>query len=86
YRQELRKYPEYNEPADPNDPESKKKWEVFTYELACAELCGTGHFSMRVPVKIVSQSEYILWAGSQKSFYKANVEGKEGDPFLNKAQ
>lgn len=86
YRQELRKYPEYNEPADPKDPESKKKWEVFTYELACAELCGTGHFSMRVPVKIVSQSEYILWAGSQKSFYKANVEGKEGDPFLNKAQ
>jgi cytochrome c oxidase subunit II len=85
YRQELKKYPEYNVPSDPADPNSPRKWEVFNYELACAELCGKGHFSMRKKVMIVSSEEYQKWAKSQKSIYEQTVKGKPFDPFLNAA-
>ena len=47
YRQELRKYKEWQVPADSDDPEGPQRWEAFDYELACAELCGYGHYSMR---------------------------------------
>lgn len=85
YRLELKKYPEYNVPADPKDPNGPRKWEVFNYELACAELCGKGHFSMRKVVKIVSQEEYDKWAAAQKSYYEQNVKGKDYDPLKDKA-
>ncbi|MBP7273811.1 MAG: OmpA family protein [Saprospiraceae bacterium] len=84
YRQELSKYPEYQVPADPNDPEGKKKWEAFEYELACAELCGNGHFSMRRIVKVVSQDEYDAWLKKQNSFYQANIRNTDEDPYKGK--
>ncbi|HQW10531.1 MAG TPA: cytochrome c oxidase subunit II [Saprospiraceae bacterium] len=80
YKQNLRKYPEWNVPADPADPTGKKKWETFTYELACAELCGSSHFAMRRPVRVVSDAEYKVWVKSQKSYYMENVRGKDFDP------
>lgn len=82
YRQELKKYPEYNAP-DPADP-SKMLWETFEYELACAELCGRGHYSMKRPVKIVSQEEYDTWLASQSSYYLSNIRFKESDPWTDK--
>ncbi|MFN6072614.1 MAG: cytochrome c oxidase subunit II, partial [Bacteroidota bacterium] len=82
YRQELKKYPEYNVP-DPADP-SKMLWETFEYELACAELCGRGHYSMKRPVKIVSQEEYDTWLTSQSSYYLSNIRFKESDPWTDK--
>ncbi len=81
FRQELRKYPEYQLPSDPNDPNSEPKWKVFNYELACAELCGKGHYSMRRVVKIVSQEEYDKWEAAQKSTYMTAVRNTEEDPF-----
>jgi cytochrome c oxidase subunit 2 len=81
YRQELSNYPEYNVPADPKDPETKMLWEVFDYELACAELCGRGHYSMRRLVRIVEQDEYDAWQAQQQSYYFSNVRGKEDDPW-----
>ncbi len=84
YRNELRKYPEYNEPFDPADPTGPKRWEKFDYELACAELCGKGHYSMRRILKIVSQEEYDAWIKAQESFYLTQVRGKEGDPNIGK--
>jgi cytochrome c oxidase subunit 2 len=36
------------------------------YRLQCAELCGLSHANMRVPVRVVSQSEFEDWLG-QKS-------------------
>ncbi|MBK8557662.1 MAG: OmpA family protein [Lewinellaceae bacterium] len=80
YRQELRKYPEYNEPYDPADPNGPKRWEKFEYELACAELCGKGHYSMRRILKVVSQEEYDAWLATQTSFYLDQVRGSEDDP------
>ncbi|MDO8365290.1 MAG: OmpA family protein [Saprospiraceae bacterium] len=84
YRNELRKYPEYNEPFDPADPNGPKRWEKFDYELACAELCGKGHYSMRRVMKIVSQEEYDAWFKQQKSFYLTEMRGKEEDPNKDK--
>jgi cytochrome c oxidase subunit 2 len=78
YRQELRKYPEYNV-EDPNN-EGKMLWETFEYELACAELCGAGHWNMRRIVRIVSQQEYDAWVANQSSFYVANIRNKDDDP------
>jgi cytochrome c oxidase subunit 2 len=82
YRQELKKYAEYNVP-DPADP-SKMLWETFEYELACAELCGRGHYSMKRPVKIVSQEEYDTWLATQSSYYFSNIRFKESDPWTDR--
>lgn len=80
YRDELRNYPEYNVPKDPSDPESKMLWEEFNYELACAELCGKAHYSMRRIVRIVTQPEYDAWLAKQQSYYQSSIRGKDNDP------
>lgn len=79
YRKSLRDYPEYNVP-DPNEPD-KMLWETFGYELACAELCGKGHWSMRRPVRVVSQKEYDDWAASQNSYYMGSIYQTANDPW-----
>ena len=80
YRNELKKYPEYNQPFDPADPTGPKRWEKFEYELACAELCGKGHYSMRRVLRIVSQEEFDAWYRQQESYYLTQVRDKEDDP------
>ena len=45
----------------------------FNYELACAELCGTGHWNMRKLVKIVSKEKYEEWFNEQESYYELVV-------------
>jgi cytochrome c oxidase subunit 2 len=32
-----------------------------TYEIACAELCGTGHYRMHAQVRVVSQEQFAAW-------------------------
>ena len=80
YRQQLRAYPEYQAPSDPEDPESEPLWKAFNYELACAELCGKGHYSMRRVVRIVSEAEYEQWLSQQKSHYLSAVHNTDDDP------
>ncbi|MGH1337527.1 MAG: cytochrome c oxidase subunit II transmembrane domain-containing protein [Aureispira sp.] len=58
-RRRLSQYPEWQVPSRLD--ETKERWEVFNYELACAELCGRGHYSMKNLVKIVSEEEYLAW-------------------------
>jgi cytochrome c oxidase subunit II len=82
YREELSKYKEYQVPSDPSDPDSPMLWESFNYELACAELCGTGHFSMRTLVRIVEQEEYDEWIASQTPYYQSSIKGGAEDPYL----
>ena len=81
YRQGLKDYPEYQVPFDEDDPTGPQRWEMFDYELACAELCGKGHYSMRRVVKIVSEEEYHKWLSEQSSFYLTNIRNSESDPF-----
>ncbi len=63
-RRRLSKEPQWQVP-DKND-DTKQRWEMFNYELACAELCGKGHYSMRNLVKIVSEEEYLDWIDKQE--------------------
>jgi cytochrome c oxidase subunit 2 len=37
------------------------------YELACAELCGLGHYRMRADVLVLSQREFDAWLVQQKA-------------------
>ncbi|MEO0733365.1 MAG: OmpA family protein [Bacteroidota bacterium] len=78
WRKGLSKYPEYQVP-DPEDPE-KMLWETSEYELACAELCGIGHWSMKKKVVVLEQEEYDAWAAEQQSYYLSNIRGTENDP------
>ncbi len=80
FREQLSQYPEWQVPADAKDPEGPKRWEVFEYELACAELCGKGHYSMRRVIEVVSRDEYNAWISQQKSFYMTNIRNTEADP------
>lgn len=79
-RQELRAYPEWNVPYDETDPEGPKRWEEFNYELACAELCGKGHYSMRRVIEIVEKEEYETWLAGQAPTYPNTVRGQDFDP------
>jgi len=80
FRQELRSFPEYNEPYDPEDPESAPRWKEFNYELACAELCGKGHYSMRRIIEVVTREQYEEWLAGQKSYYLNSIRGTDADP------
>lgn len=84
FRENLRGYPEWEADQDPSDPEAGPRWKNFDFELACAELCGSGHFSMRKVVEIVTEEEYEAWAAQQNSFYYSNVRGKDTDPNKDK--
>ena len=80
YRERLSTYPEWQVPADPDDPSGPQRWETFNYELACAELCGSGHYSMKRIVRIVTEEEYEQWLSEQSSWYITNIRGTDADP------
>lgn len=46
----------------------------FNYELACTEICGRGHFSMRKIVVVDEPEDYLKWRAEQESFLKQNPD------------
>lgn len=61
----------------------------FTYEIACDQMCGKGHFSMRGVIIVETEAEYKAWLAQQKPqyitespYYKAPVAdtSKAGAP------
>jgi cytochrome c oxidase subunit II len=34
---------------------------IGTYDLACSQLCGSGHYNMKAQVEVVSQADYDKW-------------------------
>lgn len=46
----------------------------FNYELACAEICGKGHFSMKKIVVVESEEDYNKWLSTQKSYYESVIK------------
>lgn len=52
----------------------------FNYELACAEICGKGHFSMRLVVVVDEPADYEKWKTSQESWLKQNPDYKKRVP------
>ena len=82
FRKNLRNYPEWREPYDPEDPDSKERWEEFQFELACAELCGDSHYAMKRIVEVVTREEYEEWIAEKQSkpYYLTTIRGTENDP------
>lgn len=77
-REELKTNPEYLKP-DPSttkgDPaDIKARWETFDYEIVCQEICGRGHFSMRMRVIVLDEKEYEAWIAKQEPFVVKNKE------------
>jgi len=53
--------------AELNNPE-------FNFEIACTEICGKGHYSMRLLVEVLEENEYQKWYASQEPFLKQNPD------------
>ena len=52
----------------------------FNYELACAEICGKGHFSMRLVVVVDEPADYEKWKAVQESWLKQNPDYRKFVP------
>ena len=60
-RSQLASHPRYQSV----DADGNKKSESFNYEIACTEICGRGHNSMRFVVEVVDQKTYDKWYAEQ---------------------
>lgn len=52
----------------------------FNYELACTEVCGRGHFSMRKLLVVMEEEEYKSWYAQQKPWLANNRDYLERVP------
>jgi cytochrome c oxidase subunit 2 len=52
----------------------------FNYELACTEICGRGHFSMKMPVVVDSEEDFAKWKQSQEAWLKQNPDYMKNVP------
>lgn len=46
----------------------------FNYEMACTEICGQGHFSMRLLVVVHTVEEFEKWKAAQEPWLKQNPD------------
>jgi len=46
----------------------------FNYELACTEICGRGHFSMKMTVVVDEPEAYEAWKRGQEAWLKQNPD------------
>jgi cytochrome c oxidase subunit 2 len=42
----------------------------FEYEIACDQMCGNGHYSMKGLIKVVTKEEFAFWRAQQQPAYK----------------
>ena len=49
----------------------------FQYEIACAQLCGLGHYRMRAFVTVLNQDEFTKWLDDKSKEQSAS----DADPF-----
>ena len=53
-----------------------------TYEVACAEYCGTGHYAMRGTVVVDTQEDFNKWLAEQTTFAETMNEGANGEQIV----
>jgi heme/copper-type cytochrome/quinol oxidase subunit 2 len=46
----------------------------FNYEIACNQICGRGHFAMKLNIIVDEPEDYVAWVASQKPFAEQNPE------------
>ena len=44
-----------------------RPFETGDYEIACAELCGLGHYKMHGMMKVVSEEEFEKWLAAREA-------------------
>ena len=66
-----------------NPETGEERYKTFNYELACAELCGRGHFSMQKLVIVQEETDFQSWQSEQLSYYDSAVKGTAFDPILH---
>jgi cytochrome c oxidase subunit II len=49
---------------------------IGSYDLACSQLCGSGHYNMKAQIEVVSQEEFDKW-------YKQRLAGGASAPAAN---
>jgi cytochrome c oxidase subunit II len=59
---------------------SETKNPNFNYELACTEICGRGHFSMKMAVVVEDLESYNKWKASQEAWLKQNPDQLKNVP------
>ena len=52
----------------------------FVYEIACDQLCGKGHYSMRGTIIVETQAQHDAWLLTQKSYYSSNNPNAAPEP------
>lgn len=52
----------------------------FEYEIACDQMCGNGHYSMKGIIKVVDRDDFILWRAKQKPAYTSFASGVQVAP------
>lgn len=65
--------------AETNDPK-------FEYRLNCTEICGQGHFSMKMNVVVLEEDDFKAWLKTQKSFLATNTSYLDRVPARLKAK
>ncbi len=46
----------------------------FNYEIACNQICGRGHFAMKLNIIVDEPEDYVAWYAAQKSFSEQNPD------------
>lgn len=49
----------------------------FQYEIACDQICGNGHYSMKGIVEVVEKEEFDAWMVKQKPYYYGAFPDKD---------
>ena len=49
----------------------------FEYEISCDQMCGNNHYAMKGIIRVVSQSDFILWRAQQKPAYALAFPAEE---------
>jgi cytochrome c oxidase subunit 2 len=49
----------------------------FVYEIACDQMCGNGHYSMKGIIEVVTQEEFDIWMAKQKPNYYVAFPDKD---------
>ena len=47
---------------------------AFDYEIACTEVCGQGHFSMKMRLVVEDEASYKKWCAAQSTFLQTYPE------------
>jgi cytochrome c oxidase subunit 2 len=77
-RQELSQLPNWQR-IDPKT--GKPRYESFNYEIACTEVCGRGHFGMRLVVVVETEEEFKAWLAKQQPWTQL-----VGEDYVQKAR